>query len=1134
MSIKNTDKAKISSVLSLLLATSVASSINVYAEEANGNILEGKNKLKETLIEAKSFYEEINLSFNIDKIDLSKEVLKPYISLAEIILENDVFTDGEILEAEANLRNAMVFLNSVNITTDSDIATIKIITEAREFLSEIEIGRDIGQYSIEKVKGIEELLDSGEAILNSNDKKVLPLVFKYLDTEIESFKNNANLSADKSSLIEAIAYSNNVIENEDLSDEEIAEISAQGDKARIVMADANARLIVVEKEARDLTNLVDTILGLDVKANKDSLNSKLIEAEELKDNTFSLVGYDKDQYPESAFNTFVKAIEDARLIADKDSSSQDELDEALEMLQNAIDYYRDSKVTVEKTELELLIREACDLMKDGESLPSNTYIDDAKQILEDSYNQGVYIYENVHHNQDEIDSTVSLLTESKRIYTLVVGNYDVSDLKVYEAEMRLLNRVLEIENFLKTITIGKDIGHYPEEYYELLKDEINKVYSILDVDASNISEMGLVRALSSLNDVFDGFKDTKRTTADKTDLKEKLLEGQKILNDADDEISNAGIYDFGAPGNFTEEAYNEFRLALEEGNDKYNLDVITLAEVESAVIDLDRAYITFENSRVSVSDIDKHELRNKVDEASNIYDAQIGNIGFDMGQVRPEHLEELKVKLDEAVEVLNKDYYTQEKVDTTVASLTMAITNFKNSIITANKTELKNALIQATALFESTSGGTSAGEYPFENRIALKEKMDNAKTIYETEHYNQIVIDEWVELLMNEISNYTASIIPPETESGGEEGKEVDKTPLQEKIVEANDKKAELASRGNSIYLVEFIEELDIVLNEASRALESDSITEETISSYIDAIDEKLNALVNEEKAELNRLKSELNSLIERANIVLFENNNNYNELKRDDLKSTLYACKTFADENSTSISGYKEKIKSLKTAIDEFTNETGGNLPDDETNGGGNNNGGNNNGGNNNGGNDNGGNSGNGNNGGGNNNGGSNNNGSNSESNDQELIDEMKIKIEDVLHKIRATLSVTEVGFESDNCTQNQKQAAMYMYSYIENRLEGAETLSEMITLYNLGYYTLLDFNERTISMSPEGVINGKYLTGHSFDLTEKYPHQLVESYTDFIPQAGLPIDVRTLMSTVGMSLMGVGMYFRKKDEDK
>lgn len=147
------------------------------------------------------------------------------------------------------------------------------------------------------------------------------------------------------------------------------------------------------------------------------------------------------------------------------------------------------------------------------------------------------------------------------------------------------------------------------------------------------------------------------------------------------------------------------------------------------------------------------------------------------------------------------------------------------------------------------------------------------------------------------------------------------------------------------------------------------------------------------------------------------------------------------------------------------------------------------------------------------------------------EQLEEYSNKITIILGDISQTIKDADIGIVNGGVTENQKIALSVIYSQISTMIKDSTDIKIYEKAIKLGEYALSDFNDNTISVTDDGVVNGRKLTGVISKQNSTSSNITLVSKDEFIPQAGLPMDIKMLLNITGALFIGVsGILFKKE----
>lgn len=137
-------------------------------------------------------------------------------------------------------------------------------------------------------------------------------------------------------------------------------------------------------------------------------------------------------------------------------------------------------------------------------------------------------------------------------------------------------------------------------------------------------------------------------------------------------------------------------------------------------------------------------------------------------------------------------------------------------------------------------------------------------------------------------------------------------------------------------------------------------------------------------------------------------------------------------------------------------------------------------------------------------------------------------------LNEISKTIKESEVGTVNGGVTENQKVALSIMYSRIKSMVEDTNDINIYKKAIKLAENALSDFNDGSISIDDNNIVNGRKLTGVTSKSNSNPTNITMTSKEEFIPQAGIPFDIKLLLNISGTFFLGIGTILFRKEKNK
>lgn len=133
------------------------------------------------------------------------------------------------------------------------------------------------------------------------------------------------------------------------------------------------------------------------------------------------------------------------------------------------------------------------------------------------------------------------------------------------------------------------------------------------------------------------------------------------------------------------------------------------------------------------------------------------------------------------------------------------------------------------------------------------------------------------------------------------------------------------------------------------------------------------------------------------------------------------------------------------------------------------------------------------------------------------EELETYKNKLNSLLSVISTEIKNNEVGSVNGGVTENQKVALSVVYSRVNKMVADTSDIEIYNKAYEIAKYALSDFRDGSISIDESENVNGNKLTGVDLAGDSKPNYVNVNNEEEFIPQAGLPFNMKGLLNLFG-----------------
>ncbi len=455
---------------------------------------------------------------------------------------------------DTSLSNASTITMTVTIS-DPKSALQELVDEANA------VNQD--DYTDETAQNLQDAIDQGQSVLDNPDATQ-----DEINEAINQLKDALEqLALDKSALAEAIAQGNAITDDTAEADKYTAESLAALETAvtagEIVYANPNA---TAEQIAQATQNILDAINSLTKDVDKNDLQELVDEA-----NTIN-----QDDYTDETAQDLQDAIDAAQAVLNDPNATDEEVQNAYEALEDAID-----NLTPDKTELEEKITE-------GENTDTTGMTPESIQALEDAITAAEAVDNDPDATVEEINDAIAAIEDA------------INGLTPDKTELE--NAINEGDEIL-----GGDTDKYSPESVQALEDAITAGEAVdADPDATVDEIKAATEAIkNALDNLLEEAIDDAKTidTDDYTPESTQALED--AISDAEEVINN--------PDSTPEDIANAIE-AIENAIDNLELKIILPTDSSSLIVDreTDTKYtymVGLDANANTVSDI-KSQLKN--------------------------------------------------------------------------------------------------------------------------------------------------------------------------------------------------------------------------------------------------------------------------------------------------------------------------------------------------------------------------------------------------------------------------------------------------------------------------------------------------------------------------------------------
>ena len=246
-------------------------------------------------------------------------------------------------------------------------------------------------------------------------------------------------------------------------------------------------------------------------------------------------------YTEESWTNFIKQLENAKTILEKEDSTQDQVYKAVEGLEKAFNELKENDpIIVDKSKLEELYNK----VKDTEN---NNYTEKSWTNFINELENAKTVLDTEDSTQDQVDKAVESL--EKAFNELKENDPIIVDKSKLE---ELYNKVKDTEN-----------NNYTEKSWDNFINELENAKAILDKE--DVTQKEVDKAVKNLENAFNKLKENKPIIVDKSKL-------EKLYNKVKDTENN----------NYTEESWANFKNELASAKNVLDKEGSTQEEINEA------------------------------------------------------------------------------------------------------------------------------------------------------------------------------------------------------------------------------------------------------------------------------------------------------------------------------------------------------------------------------------------------------------------------------------------------------------------------------------------------------------------------------------------------------------------------
>gem|GEM_PF-2148696 len=452
---------------------------------------------------------------------------------------------------------------------------------------------------------------------------------------------------------------------------------------------------------------------------KNALDALIIDAEDLWSTAPSGDGH--NQYPQTAKNTLAAAITAASTVAGLPASSntQTDINTAYINLGLAIVAFNTAKITVDTTDLSLLITSATSMINTATVGPAHgQYTLDDYDEFSAAITTALSVLGSVGlgTTQASIDAATGVLNDAMDFFGTRAIVVDTSALTA------LIGTATTKVN---GATYGLCNGDYDPAQEPALTAAINAATLVAaDPDRTPSSITAGIAALQTAINAFDA----TLVTVDYTALTSQISDSTTLITGATEGNGN-GQYPPGSKA--------VFQAAIDAAQAVADDDRATQAQVDQATSDLAAVHAAFLAGVVKVSYDQLNALvtdaQDRVDNSS--FSEKNGDHPVQAG-------EDLNAAIGAAQVVANNGTASQSQINAAATTLQGAINTFDMTIVTVDYTHLTAELGICNTLIAGATEGAGNGQYAPGSMAILQAAIDTAQAVADNDRATQAEVDQ--------------------------------------------------------------------------------------------------------------------------------------------------------------------------------------------------------------------------------------------------------------------------------------------------------------------------------------------------------------------------------------------------------
>lgn len=465
-----------------------------------------------------------------------------------------------------------------------------------------------------------------------------------------------------------------------------------------------------------------------------------------------------------------------------------------------------------------------------------------------------------------------------------ISQGDIDD--VNEELEKAIENAVSVEKLKDDLTFAKDIVEYNSDSYkkesiDKLKEAIAKAEKLLE--EGDATQDMIDQADDALNKAIDRLEEFDKESHEKLADKQEL---EKIIADYEEKLAN-GYFD-----GYTDESVENLKDKINKAKEALNNPNLSQKESQDLIQELFEAFVGLEKAKEEVEVIvDKTKLEELYKQLSIL----------DLEGYSEDSANKLKEKLEVAKAILENEDKSQEDVDKAYEELreaydTLEKVEEKETVDTTNLLKVYNSIVD-----DINSGKLNLDDYTEESVKEFNKALEEADKALNSEDISQ-----------EEIDQILSKLIEAKTNLEEKEVIVVDKTILEEVY-------GQLINKDLEGYSEELVNEFKNALAKAKEVIDNNEASQEEANEAVEALliaNDKVNAAERKEDT-ITVNKQTLKIAIDFASKFLEDDS--YTEESLEALKASISEGKALLEKEDASQEEVDKAVDKIRASVDNL-----------------------------------------------------------------------------------------------------------------------------------------------------------------------------------------------------------------------